>query len=99
MKLDYQLRRSLTNKLMVFLCGFAALLAFIPLASLLIYVITQGFKDFKPSFFIHLPTAVGMPDGGMANAIVGTLELIGIASVVGLPVGIFAGVYLAEYGK
>ncbi|HET9870261.1 MAG TPA: phosphate ABC transporter permease PstA, partial [bacterium] len=51
------------------------------------------------SFFIHRPTPVGVPGGGMANAIVGTITLILIASLVGLPVGIFAGVYLAEFGK
>lgn len=98
-KLDYQMRRSFINKLMVFLCGLAAVLAFIPLVSLLVYVVSQGLKDFNLGFFVHLPTAVGMPDGGMANAIVGTLQLIVIASLVGLPVGIFAGVYLSEFGK
>ena len=51
------------------------------------------------SFLIHLPTPVGVPGGGMANAIVGTLTLMLIASLVGLPIGIFAGIYLAEFGK
>jgi phosphate transport system permease protein len=97
--IDYQTRRSFTNKMMVFLCGLSAVLAFIPLVSLLVYVISQGLKDFNFTFFTHLPTAVGMPNGGMANAIVGTLQLIVISSLVGLPVGIFAGVYLAEFGK
>ena len=87
------------NRLMVGLCGLAAVVAVIPLLSLLVYVVSQGFQDLRPGFFIHLPTPVGIPDGGMANAIVGTLTLMAIASLVGLPVGIFAGIYLAEFGK
>ena len=97
--INYQTQRSFTNKLMVFLCGLAAVIAFIPLMSLLIYVVSQGFQQFRPAFFVNLPEPVGVPGGGMANAILGTLTLMVIASVVGLPVGIFAGVYLAEFGK
>ncbi len=99
MKLDFQARRNMVNKLMVGLCGFAAIVAVAPLLSLLVYVVSQGVKGLGPDFFIHLPTPVGVPGGGMANAIVGTLSLMAIASLVGLPVGIFAGVYLAEFGK
>lgn len=99
LKLDFQTRRYLVNKVMVGLCGLAAALALVPLLSLLLYVLSQGLKQFRPGFFIHLPTPVGVPGGGMANAIVGTLTLMAIASLVGLPVGVFAGVYLAEFGK
>ena len=84
---------------MVGLCGLASLVAVIPLLSLLIYVISRGLKQFRPGFFIHLPTPVGVLGGGMGNAILGTITLILIACLVGLPVGIFAGVYLAEFGK
>lgn len=97
--INYQTQRSFTNKLMVFLCGLAAVIAFIPLVSLLVYVVSQGYQQFRPAFFFNLPQPVGVPGGGMANAILGTLTLILIASVVGLPVGVFAGVYLAEFGK
>lgn len=99
MKFNYQTQRFLVDRLMIILCGLAAVLAFIPLVSLLIYVLVQGVAAFRPGFFIHLPTPVGVPGGGMANAIVGTITLILIASCVGLPVGILAGVYLAEFGK
>lgn len=99
MFMDFQKRRYLVDKLMVGLCGLATLLAIVPLLSLLGYVLTRGFQQFRPGFFIHLPTPVGVPGGGMANAIVGTLTLMAIASLVGLPIGIFAGVYLAEFGK
>jgi phosphate transport system permease protein len=63
------------------------------------YVLAQGTKALRPGFFIHLPTPVGVPGGGMANALAGTITLVLIACCVGLPVGIFAGIYLAEYGK
>jgi phosphate transport system permease protein len=51
------------------------------------------------SFFFSIPTPVGVTGGGMGNAILGTLTIITIASMVGLPIGVFAGVYLSEYGK
>jgi len=87
------------DRLMVFLCGAAAAVAMIPLLSLLLYVLTQGLHRLDFTFFTHLPTPVGVEGGGMANAIVGTLTLVAIASCVGLPIGILAGVYLSEFGK
>ena len=99
MNFDFQTRRKFINHLMVFLCGIAAFVTMIPLASLILYVLAQGIHRFDWSFFTSLPTPVGVPGGGMSNAIVGTITLVLIASCVGLPVGIFAGVYLAEYGK
>ena len=97
--LDFQTRRRMFDRLMVFLCGAAAFLAGIPLVSLLLYVLLQGFKRLDWTFIISLPTPVGVTGGGMGNAILGTLTLVVIASCVGLPVGILAGVYLSEYGK
>ena len=99
MNLDFQARRKFIDRLMVFLCGTAAFLVMVPLASLILYVLVQGIHRLDFTFFTHLPTPVGVPGGGMSNAIVGTLTLVLIASCVGLPIGIFAGVYLAEYGK
>ena len=96
---DYQIRRRMVDRLMVFLCGTAVFLAMIPLVSLLAYVLWQGFKRLDWTFFTHLPTPVGVAGGGMANAIVGTLTLVLIASCLGLPIGIFAGIYLSEFGK
>ena len=84
---------------MVFLCGAAAFIAMIPLVSLLLYVLVQGVKGLNWTFLTHLPTPVGVDGGGMANALIGTLTLILIASLVGLPIGILAGVYLSEFGK
>ena len=59
----------------------------------------QGASSVNWNFFTHLPRPVGEKGGGMANAIVGTLELLGLASLVGIPVGVLGGVYLAEYGS
>ncbi len=99
MLFDTQMKRHFVDRGMRWLCGLAVLLAAVPLLSLLFYVGAQGIHRFDLTFFTHLPTPVGEPGGGMGNAILGTLTLVSIASCVGLPIGIFAGVYLAEYGK
>ena len=97
--MNYQTYRRWTDRTMVFLCGTAAFLAGIPLVSLLLYVLVQGFRRLDWTFLTSLPTPVGVTGGGMANAILGTITLVLIASCVGLPIGIFAGIYLSEYGK
>jgi phosphate transport system permease protein len=97
--INFQTRRLWIDRGMVFLCGAAAFIAMIPLVSLLLYVLFQGFHRLDLAFFIHLPTPVGVPGGGMGNAILGTLTLIVVASVVGLPIGVMAGIYLSEFGK
>ncbi len=89
-------RRALSN-LVVGLCGLAVVLALIPLALIFIYVLKQGFSSLNWDFFTKMPKPVGEPGGGMANAMLGTLFLIVLASVVAIPVGIIAGVYLSEY--
>jgi phosphate transport system permease protein len=91
-------RRRVADRVMTALAGAAVLLAMLPLASVLVYVVLQGASALNWAFFTHLPAPVGEPDGGMANAIVGTLTLIALASCVGLPVGILGGLFLAELG-
>ena len=81
---------------MVTLTCVAAAIAVVPLVLILAYLLKQGAGALSLDFFTKMPKPVGEVGGGMANAIVGTLILIGIASVVGLPVGIGAGLYLAE---
>lgn len=80
------------------LCGLAVLLALVPLAMILFYVISQGAVALNWAFFTQLPKPVGELGGGMGNAIVGTMILIGIAAAIAVPVGVIAGVHLAEYG-
>ncbi len=61
------------------------------------YVIKQGFSSLNWAFFTQMPKPVGEAGGGMANAMLGTLWLLGIASILAIPVGLIAGVYLSEY--
>jgi phosphate transport system permease protein len=81
---------------MIGLTYLAAILATLPLVLILGHLIMKGASSLSLAFFTHMPGPVGTPGGGMANAIVGTLVLIAIASVIGLPIGIGAGLYLAE---
>ena len=76
-------------------CALAVLL---PLLLITTDLMAKGFSSLNWAFFTQLPKPVGEAGGGMANAIVGTLVLMGLACAVGLPVGVLAGVYLAEYG-
>ena len=92
-------RRRGTSVLMVALTCAAAALAIVPLIVILAYLLRQGAGALSLDFFTNMPRPVGEVGGGMANAIVGTLILVGIASAVGLPVGIGAGLYLAERGS
>lgn len=68
----------------------------IPLFSLLFYVGESGIRGLSLAFFTNLPRPVGMPGGGMANAIVGSLLLVGLAGLIGVPVGVLAGIFLAR---
>jgi phosphate transport system permease protein len=92
-------RRRMLSKIVVGLCGLAVLIALVPLTLVFFYVIKQGFASLNWAFFTRMPKPVGEAGGGMANAILGTFFLIVIASIVAIPVGMIAGVYLSEYGK
>jgi phosphate transport system permease protein len=70
----------------------------VPLGSLLWLVVSRGAAGLSTTFFTHLPTPVGEPGGGVGNAILGTGMLVGLACLLGLPLGIGAGVFLAEKG-
>jgi len=95
----HSLRRKITDKCMRWLFQGMAFLLMIPLVSLVIYVASKGFKRLDMAFFTHLPAPVGEPGGGMANAILGSLTLMGIACAVSLPISLLAGIYLAEHGR
>ena len=88
--------RHLVSGGMIGLTYLAAFLAILPLILILIHLVAKGASSLSISFFTNMPRPVGEAGGGMANAIVGTLMLIGIACLIGLPVGIGAGLYLAE---
>ena len=91
--------RQRVNVIAFALTGACALLTLGILFFILGYVTVHGFSALNWNFFTQLPKPVGESGGGMANAIVGTFKLIALASVVGLPIGILGGIYLAEYGR
>ncbi len=96
MNLAYR-RRKWTNAAMAaltFLCT-AAVLA--PLFMILFFLMRTGLSALNLDFFTHQPGAAGEPGGGMANAIAGTLVLIGMAGLLGIPIGVLGGVFLSEY--
>jgi phosphate transport system permease protein len=90
-------RRKITSRIAETFCALAVVIALVPLAAILFYVIKEGFGALNLDFFTHMPKPVGEPGGGMANAIVGTLILIGLAALFAVPVGCICGVHLSEY--
>ena len=89
-------RRKAGNVAMLSLTYAAAILATLPLIFILFHLLKKGAGSLTPAFFTNMPRPVGEAGGGMSNAIVGTLILIGSAGAIGLPIGIGAGLYLAE---
>ncbi len=92
-------RRRRVNRLMLALTVLAAVITTLPLLFILAHLAAEGAQAVQLHFFTQMPRPVGEGGGGMANAIVGTLILIGVASLIGLPVGIGAGLYVAEHGR
>lgn len=90
-------RRKATDLLFRGACIAAVVLALLPLASVLYYTASRGLGGVDLDFFTRLPTPVGETGGGMANAIDGTLRLVGMACLIGIPVGVLAGSFLAEF--
>jgi len=91
------LRRKAVSSLFVGFCALSVLVALVPLALILFFVVAQGIQALNLDFFIHMPRPVGEPGGGMANAIVGTLILTVLGSLLAVPVGIMSGIYMSEY--
>lgn len=91
--------RKAKSGVMTSLALLCVVVAVLPLVLIFSYTVAQGLGAINIDFFIHMPRPVGESGGGMANALVGTLILIGLGSLGGLPVGILAGIYLAEYGN
>jgi len=77
----------------------SAVLVLIPLLAVFVYLLMKGFGSLNWAFFTQTPKPVGETGGGMANAIVGSGVILAIASLIGIPMGIGCGVYLAEYGR
>ena len=88
--------RRAKSQFMVGLTIAATVIALIPLFLVLGYLLTKGASSLNWDFFTKMPAPVGEKGGGIANAIVGTVEIVGIACLIGVPIGIGAGIYLAE---
>ncbi len=74
-----------------------AVIAILPLVLVFYHLLREGFTSVNWAFFTQLPKPVGEPGGGMANAIVGTFILIGLATLIGVPIGVLGGIFLSEY--
>ena len=89
--------RKIFNDFMHVIIVMLTIIALIPLVSILSYIIYKGYRVINFEFLISLPTPAGDIGGGIGNAIIGTLILVGVASIVGLPIGIMTAIYLNEY--
>ena len=91
--------RSAMNYLISGLSMLATVLVILPLLAILFYLLYKGASSLNLAFFTHIPSPVGEAGGGMANSIVGSGIILLLASLMGVPIGIAAGVYLAEFGR
>lgn len=96
---DHHSWRKIKSALASTAAFIAALLVVAPLALVFFYLLKSGATSVNWAFFTHLPAPVGEQGGGMVNAIAGSGELLALASVIGIPIGVLGGVYLAEYGS
>ena len=97
--MDYYKFRVVKDRLVKFLVYLALLSALVPLFSMLYEVVMRGFSTINIEFFIKPTPTVGEAGGGVANAIQGTLITIGLASLIGVPIGLMSGIFLSEYGE
>jgi phosphate transport system permease protein len=91
--------RWFTNHLATVLAVASTILVVAPLIAIFVDLVVKGTSSLNLNFFTKIPAPVGEQGGGMANAIVGSAVLLGLASLLGIPIGIAAGIYLSEYGR
>jgi phosphate transport system permease protein len=84
---------------MLTLSVVSGLVAIIPLIYILFYTTAAGISSLNLDFFTQLPKPVGEPGGGIANAIVGSVEIVGLGSAFGIPIGLMSGIYVSEFSK
>lgn len=93
------LRRRLSNVFFIGLAGVAAILVLAPLAFILGYLVYKGIGSINWAFLTNTPRPVGEAGGGMANAIIGSTMILSLGLIFGVPLGIGAGIYMAEFGR
>jgi phosphate transport system permease protein len=91
------LRRRVVNVTMLTLSGLCTLLVVGVLLTILLYLLWNGAHSLTLHFFTQLPAPVGEPGGGVKNAIIGTLKLLSLATLIGVPIGLLGGIYLSEF--
>jgi phosphate transport system permease protein len=89
--------RKCISWLFVAFCAASVIVALLPLGLILFFVISKGISSVNLAFFTNLPKPVGETGGGMANAIVGSLILSGLAALMAVPIGVVSGIYMSEY--
>ena len=92
-------RRRLTNHVMTGVAVLTVVIVLAPLVAIFGYLLYRGVGSMNWAFFTQTPKPVGEEGGGMANAIIGSILILGIASLIGVPFGVGAGIYLAEFGR
>jgi len=92
-------RRKAWNAVAIAACYVAAAAVVLPLGLITAHLVSHGVASLNWAFFFHMPKPVGEPGGGMANAIVGTLIMVGLGSLMAVPIGVATGIYLAEFGR
>jgi len=93
------LRRRVTDHAMTGVAILTVVIVLAPLVAIFGYLLYRGVGSMNWAFFTQTPKPVGEEGGGMANAIVGSIVILGIASLIGVPFGVGAGIYLAEFGR
>src|SRR3954465_3790091 len=96
---SHNLRRRISNGLATALCVAAVIIVVAPLCAIFIYLLAKGAGSISLTFLTHTPKPVGESGGGFGNAIVGSAYILGLASLIGVPLGVGAGIYLSEYGR
>src|SRR5271170_7810445 len=92
-------RRRATDRAMTGVAVLTVAIVLLPLFAIFAYLIYKGVGSINIAFLTQTPKPVGEPGGGMANAIVGSMVILAIASVLGVPFGIGSGIFLSEYGR
>jgi phosphate transport system permease protein len=93
------LRRRVTDHVMTGVAVLTVILVLVPLFAIFAYLVYRGVGSINWAFLTQTPKPVGEAGGGMANAIVGSAFILALASILGVPMGVGAGIYLAEYGR
>jgi phosphate transport system permease protein len=91
--------RAGTDHMVTGLAVLATVLVILPLVAIFVYLVYKGASSLNLAFFTQMPKPPGELGGGMANAIVGSAVLLGVGSLIGVPIGIGSGIFLAEYGR